>query len=156
MGRDTTRAIRRGLLTVALLICLVVLLPSLHAEVPVGTWVRRANQSGASATLVVEAAGSGRKLTFTVAIASGATFTMIVTTQLDGKDAPVYVNGKPSGETMAIRMVDDHHTINVIKMNGNPTNTQKSEFSADGKVIKVESTPMVSGEQSGTEYWDKK
>ena len=154
MGRHTARAIRRGFLTVALIIFLAGLLPVLRADsVPVGIWVRRPNQSGASATMVIEAAGSGRKLTFTVAIASGATFTMVVTTQLDGKDAPVYVDGKPSGETMAIRMIDDHHTINIIKMNGNSMTTQKSELSADGKVIKVESTPMVSG---GTEYWDKK
>ena len=121
-----------------------------------GTWVRRPNKDGPSSTMVIEAAGSGRKLTFKVPVASGGTSTMIVTTQLDGKDAPVSVDGKPSGETMAIRLIDDHHAINVIKMNGNPMLTQKSELSADGKVIKVESTSMVPGAQYGTEYWDKK
>jgi hypothetical protein len=106
--------------------------------------------------MVIEAAGTGRKLTFKVAVAGGGTSTMIVTTQLDGKDAQVLVDGKPSGETMAIRLIDDHHAINVIKMNGNPMLTQKSELSADGKVIKVESTSKVPGGQYGTEYWDKK
>lgn len=122
----------------------------------IGTWVRRPNKDGASSTMVIEAVGSGRKLTFKVPVASGGTSTMIVITQLDGKDAPVSVDGKPSGETMAIRLIDDRHAINVIKMNGNPMLTQKSELSADGKVIKVESTSMIPGAQYGTEYWDKK
>ena len=63
-------------------------------------------------------------------VAGGATSTLIVTTQGDGKDA--------------------------IKMGGNPMTTQKSELSADGKVIKVDSSATVPGQQNGTEYWDKK
>jgi hypothetical protein len=149
----------RGLLIkcIALVICLAGLIPILRADnIPVGTWVRRPNKDGGSSIMIVEAAGTGRKLTFKVAVAGGGTSTMIVTTQLDGKDAPVFVDDKPSGETMAIRKVDDHHALNFIKMNGNPMLTQKSELSADGKVIKVESTPMIPGGQYGTEYWDKK
>jgi len=57
---------------------------------------------------------------------------------------------------MAIRAIDDHHAINIIKMNGSPTTTQKSQLSADGKVIKVESSAMAPGQQNGFEYWDKK
>jgi hypothetical protein len=141
----------------ASVIALATLVPILHADnLPLGTWVRRPNKDGGSSTMLVEAAGAGRKLTFKVAVAGGGTSTMMVTTQLDGKDAQVYVDGKPSGETMAITKVDDHHTINVIKMNGSPMLTQKSELSPDGKVIKVESTSMVPGGQYGTEYWDKK
>ncbi len=140
---------------IALVVCLGSLVPVLRADMlAAGTWVRRPNKDGGSSTMIIEAVGTGRKLTFKVA-AGGGTVTMIVTTQLDGKDAPVLVDGKPSGETMAIRMIDDHHAINVIKMNGNPMVTQKSELSADGKVIKVESTSMVPGGQYGTEYWDK-
>jgi hypothetical protein len=142
---------------IALAICLAILAPMLRADMlAIGTWVRRPNKDGGSSTMVIEAAGTGRKLTFKVAVAGGGTATMIVTTQLDGKDAPVSVDGKPSGETMAIRLIDDRHAINVIKMNGNPMLTQKSELSADGKAIKVESTPMIPGGQYGTEYWDKK
>jgi hypothetical protein len=123
---------------------------------PIGTWVRRANKEGVSATMFVEVAGNGRKLTFKVAVAGGGTSTLIVTTLGDGKDAVVSVDGKPSGETMAIRKVDDHHAINILKMDGNPIATQKSELSADGKVIKVESTSLVPGAQNSLEYWDKK
>ena len=142
---------------IALVICLAGLVPILRADsMWIGTWVRRANKDGVNATLIIEAAGTARKLTFKVAVAGGGTSTMIVTTQWDGKDATVSVDGKPSAETMAIRTVDDRHTINIIKMSGNPMTTQKSELSADGKVIKVESSATVPGQQNGTEYWDKK
>ena len=141
----------------AVVIGLATLTAILHADqIPLGNWVRRPTKDGGSATMLVEGAGTGQKLTFKVAVANGGTATMVVTTQFDGKDATVFVDGKPSGETMAISKVDDHHTTNVIKMNGNPFVTQKSELSSDGKVIKTESTPMVSGAQGGVEYWDKK
>jgi hypothetical protein len=140
----------------ALVIGVSALAPTLLAEgIPVGTWVRRPTKGGISATMLVEPAGAGQKLTYKITLPNG-TSTMIMTTQYDGKDAQVYVDGKPSGETMAIRMVDDHHTTNVIKMNGNLFSTQKAELSADGKVIKVESTATGPGGQGGTEYWDKK
>jgi hypothetical protein len=57
---------------------------------------------------------------------------------------------------MAIRLIDDHHSINVIKMNGSPIVSQKSELSADGKLITVDSTPLGPGAPTGTEYWYKK
>ena len=142
---------------ITLVICLACLIPILRADsMWIGTWVRRANKDGVNATMIIEAAGTGKKLTFKVGVAGGGTSTLIVTTQGDGKDATVSVDGKPSPETMAIRTVDDRHTINIIKMGGNPMTTQKSELSADGKVIKVESNAMAPGQQNGIEYWDKK
>lgn len=142
---------------IALVICLAGLSPMLWADgIPTGTWVRRAGKDGITSTVVVEASGAGQKLTFKVKVGDGVTSTMIVTTLWDGKDAPVYVDGKPSKETMAIRMVDDRHTINVLKMDGKPFVTQKSELSADGKVIKTESVPTAPGAQNTVEYWDKK
>ena len=141
----------------ALVIGLATLAPILHADqIPGGNWVRRPTKDGGSATMLVEPAGTGQKLTFKFAIANGGTATMVVTTQFDGKDATVFVDGKPSGETMAISKVDDHHTTNVLKMNGNPFVTQKSELSADGKVIKTESISMVGGAPNSIEYWEKK
>ena len=141
---------------IALFICLAGLIPILPAaNLPTGTWVRRPI-AGGSATMIVEAAGAGQKYTFRVQVAGGGFSTMILTTQYDGKDAEVLVDGKPSGETMAIRMLDDHHVINILKMNGNPMVTQKSELSADGKTIKTESVSSVPGVQNPVEYWDKK
>jgi len=48
----------------------------------------------------------------------GTEMVMTVTPPFDGSDAPMLVNGKPSGQTMGIKWVDAHHTITVLKMNG--------------------------------------
>ena len=137
--------------------CLLSLISMVRAQsLPVGTWVRRPNNDSVNATLLIEAAGTGRKLTFKAQVAGGASTTMVVTTQMDGKDAQVSVDGKPSGQTMAMRMLDDRHIVNVLKINGNTMATQKSEISPDGKMIKTDTTASVPGQQNGTEYWDKK
>jgi len=137
--------------------CLLSLISMVRAQsLPVGTWVRRPNNDGINATLIIETAGTGRKLTFKAQVAGGASTAMVVTTQMDGKDAQVSVDGKPSGQTMAMRMLDDRHIVNVLKINGNTMATQKSEISPDGKMIKTDTTASVSGQQNGTEYWDKK
>lgn len=142
---------------VAFVVCLAGLTPILQADgLPVGTWVRRANQDGVNISMIIEAVGTGRRITMKVGVPGGATSTMMVTTQVDGKDVPVLVDGKPSSQTMAIRMIDDRHTVNIMKMNGNPIMTQKSEISADGKVIKDESTSATPGGQTSIQYWDKK
>ena len=142
---------------IALVICLAGLSPILWASgIPTGTWVRRANKDGISYTMFVEAAGTGQRLTLKLRLGDGGTSTMMVITQWDGKDAPVYVDGKPSGETMAMRMVDDRHTTTILKMGGKPIATQKSEVSADGKVINTETIYTAPEAQHTVEYWDKK
>jgi len=141
----------------ALVLCLAGLSPLLRADgIPTGTWVMRPNKNNTVSTMIVETAGTGQKFTFNVKVAGGGTATMVVTTQGDGKDAVVFVDGKPSDETMAIHKIDDRHFINVIKMDGKPMASQKSEVSADGKVIKVDGTPTAAGAQPTVEYWDKK
>ena len=142
---------------IALVICLAGLTPTLWADgIPTGTWVRRANKDSISSTMFVEAAGTGQKLTLKVKVGDGTTSTMTVTTQWDGKDATVYVEGKPSGETMALRMVDGRHATTILKLNGKPIATQKSELSADGKVIKTETIHTTPEAPNTIEYWDKK
>ena len=142
---------------IALVICLAGLSPMLWAGgIPTGTWVRRANKDGMSSTMRVEAAGASQKITLTFKVGDSGTSTMICTTQWDGQDAPVYIDGKLSGETMALRMVDDRHLTAIMKMAGKPFATQKSEVSADGKVIKTETIPETAGAQTTIEYWDKK
>jgi hypothetical protein len=85
---------------------------------------------------------------------------MTIVTQLDGKDAPVLLNGQPSGQTMAIKLIDDRHTFAVVKFQGREGSTAKSELSADGKVLKVENMMPSSAGGAGqviqVEYWDKK
>ena len=141
---------------IPLVVCLAGTISILRADsLPVGTWVRRDNKGGVGATLVIEAAGAGVKLTFRVTIRGQATGTLICTTKGDGKEEIVFMDGKPSGETMSIRRIDDRHTTNVVK-NGPVVVNQKSEVSADGKVITTESTPVSPPGPKTVEYWDKK
>ena len=64
---------------------------------------------------------------------------MTVDSPMDGREAPVLVGGKPSGETMAIKRVDDRHYSAVVKMNGKPFGTSNGTVSADGKTMTVDS-----------------
>ena len=141
---------------IALVICFTGLSAILWADgIQTGTWVRRANKDGISSTMLVEAAGAGQRITLKARFGGGATSTMIVTTYWDGKDATVYFDGKASDETMAMRVVDARHITTIMKMNGTPMATQKSEVSADGRVIKTETIPATPGAANTIEYWDK-
>ena len=85
---------------------------------------------------------------------------MIVESPFDGQEVPVLLDGKPSGETMAIKRLDDHHTFTVVKMNGKEFGTSKATLSSDGKKITVENdfAASVGGNPAGkhTEVWVKK
>ena len=99
----------------------------------------------------------GRRVTYHLV---GTEMVMTITSPFDGSEAPVLVDGKPSGETMAIKWVDNHHTITVVKMNGKAFGTSKAAFSADGKMITVENdyTSTAGGQPVGkqTEIWVRK
>jgi len=85
---------------------------------------------------------------------------MVIETLLDGSDAPALIGGKPSGETLAIRQIDDRHATAVLKMNGKPFGTAKGTLSADRKTLTVEDdfTSTAGGQQVGkqTETWIRK
>ena len=125
----------------------------------VGTWVRRDTKEPIHITVKVEAASAGLKLTYTIITAQApAGQVMTVLTQLDGKDAAAMVDGKPSGETMAIQSIDSRHTNAIVKMQGQQMGSSKSEISLDGKVLKSENTANGPDGKPATtvEYWDKK
>ena len=132
-----------------------------HAQLEVGTWVRTPTQSmPESMTMTIETCcGSGRRLTYHVA-ADKTEMVLIVETKLDGSEAPVLVNGKPSGETMAITRLDAHHASTILRMNGKEFGTSKATLSADGKTISVinDYTSADSGYPAGiyTETWVRK
>jgi hypothetical protein len=69
------------------------------------------------------------------------------------------MNGKPTGETMAIKRVDAHHASTVLKMNGQQFGTSEATLSADGKTLTVRNdlTASGGGQQAGkhTEIWVK-
>ena len=78
----------------------------------------------------------GRRLTYHVDI-NGTETLLFVETKLDGSEAPVMMNGKASGETMAITRVDAHHASTVLRMNGKPFGTSQATLSADGRTLTV-------------------
>ena len=73
----------------------------LYAQLEVGTWVRTPTKATPDAmTMKIEVCcGGGRRLTYSMA-AGKQIILMLLETKLDGSEAPVLINGKPSGETM--------------------------------------------------------
>lgn len=132
----------------------------LRGQTGIGTWVQqRAASAGGGLTMTVEACcNGGRRLIYRINGRSDVLMT--VESPMDGREVPVLVAGKPSGETMAIKLLDDHHTFTVLKMNGQPFGTSKATLSADGKTLTVENdiTAAGRGQTVGkqTEVWVRK
>jgi hypothetical protein len=134
---------------------------SLHAQMEIGTWVRQDTASRAGTmTMDVEACcHGGRRLTYHILL--GETKSLLtVESPFDGTEAPVLMNGKPTGETMAIKRVDAHHASTVVKMNGTPFGTSEATLSADGNTLTVlnDFASQAGGQQLGkhTEIWVRK
>ena len=110
----------------------------LYAQLEVGTWVRTPTKAtpGAMTMKIEVCCGGGRRLTYSI-VAGKQIMLMLVETKLDGSEAPVLVDGKPSGETMAITRVDANHASTIIRMNGKEFATSKATLSADGKTLSV-------------------
>ena len=53
--------------------------------------------------MTVEAVGTGWRLTYKIAGQAPGSPVSTVLTPLDGKDVPLLIDGKPSGETMGIK-----------------------------------------------------
>lgn len=133
---------------------------SLHAQLGVGTWVRQATASMPSMTMTVEACcNGGRRLIYRVEI-NGTKTLLTLESRFDGSDAPVLMDGKPSGETMAIKRVDDRHLFTVLKMNGKAFGTSNATLSVDGKMLTVLNDFSASGGGQpvgkSTETWVRK
>jgi len=148
----------------AAFVCAAALLGSLgptspaHAQIGVGTWVRQAGAATpGNMTMTVEpCCNGGRRLTYRM---NNAELLMVVESPFDGKEVPVLVGGKPSGETMAITQVDPRHTSTVVKMNGKPFGISKSALSADARTLMVENDFSSSGGNPAgktTETWVRK
>lgn len=134
----------------------------LQAQITVGTWVRQPGPTTpGDVTMTAEpCCNGGRRLTYHMKIGN-ETVVMVVESPFNGTEVPVLVGGKPSGETMAIKTIDNLHWTAVLKMNGGqPFGTSKGEFSADGKTLTVENniTFAAAGQQIGVqkEVWLKK
>jgi hypothetical protein len=152
----------RRSLTVSVAIAVVTawLAPADAADSPVGTWVKKSEAGKPAMTLTIDSWGRGKaKLTYDIKI-KDTSMVLTIVSALDGNDAPVLINGKPSGETMAIKVIDARHSSTVLKMNGKLFGTSKGAFSADFNTLTVESdyASAVAGNTPGksTETWTRK
>jgi hypothetical protein len=133
---------------------------ALRAQTGIGTWVQQGKTSAAGGlTMTVEACcKGGRRLIYR--LNGSATVLMTIDSPMDGSEVPVLAAGKPTGETMGIKLLDDHHTVTVLKMNGKPFGTSKATLSADGKTLTIENevTSGIGGQTVGkqTEIWVRK
>jgi hypothetical protein len=133
---------------------------SLEAQLGVGIWVRNVTrESQAKMTMTVEpCCGNGYRLTYRFPM-SEQEMVLMVESPFDGSEAPVLANGKPSGETMAIKRLDAHHSSTVLKMNGEQFGVSNSTLSPDGTTLTVinEFTSTAAGNQLGkvTETWTR-
>ena len=128
-----------------------------HAQLGVGTaWVRTDAQ-GKGIVLNVEACcNGGLRLVYQAPPGQPAS-TMSVDSPMNGTEAPALIDGKPSGETMAIKRVDDHHLTAILKMNGQPFATYSGTVSPDNKALTVDSVYGTGSQtQKITETWVRK
>ena len=130
-----------------------------QAQLAVGSsWVRT-DESGKGIVMSVEACCSGGlRLVYRVPPMSGQpAMTMSVDSPMDGTEAPTMMGGKASGQTMAIKRVDDHHYSAVLKMNGQLFATYNATVSPDNKTMTVEGMTQAAGtSQKMTETWVRK
>ena len=141
-------------------LCLVSAASTAWAQLSVGTWIKRPS-STPPMMMVIEPAGPGLKITYRMLGADGKALNqnvMTVVTALDGKDAPTMVDGKATGQTMAITRVDANHSVTVVKMQGKEFGTSRAEISPDGKTMKVENDVSAVNPSAGkqVEYWDRR
>lgn len=130
-----------------------------RAQLAVGTTWVRTDEAGKGIVLNVEACcNGGRRLVYHIPSMGGQpASTMSIDSPMNGTEAPTLVAGKPSGQTMAIKRVDDHHLTAVLKVNGQPAATYNGTISADNKSMTVDGV-VGTGSQALklTETWVRK
>ncbi|TKB89549.1 MAG: hypothetical protein E8D41_13155 [Nitrospira sp.] len=122
-----------------------------------GAWVLRVPPQEGRLIMTVEEVDTGWTLTYQVVGPDAPASTVsTVQTPLNGKEVPLLVNGKPSGQTMGIKRIDTYRTVTILKFKGKETGVSKAEVSPDGKVLKIE-IDYVSSNPIGKEiqYWDR-
>jgi len=150
----------RGVLALSGFIAAFAMPNAVHAQLGVGTWQRQSDKGSkevAAMTMTVDpCCNGGYRLTYHIEIGDTKSV-MKVESPFDGTAVPVFVDGKPSGETMAIKRLDDHRYTAVMKMNGAPFGTSNGTVSADSKTLTVESVSNAGGKADKViETWVKK
>jgi len=150
--RTTTR-----LICLAAFLSLVAWVNQANAQWAVGTTWIRTDDAGKGMTLSISACcNGGYRLTYQMP-PMGAQPAMVLTVDspLDGTDVPALMAGKPSGQSMALKRVDDRHYAAVVKFNGQPMMTSTGVVSADGKTLTVEDVNQGGGTKT-VETWVRK
>ena len=129
--------------------------PAAAADSPVGTWAKKVEAGKPAMTLTIEEWRPGKaKLTWHL---PKVKMVLSLVSAVDGSDAPLLIDGKPSGQTMAVKLLDKRHAVTTAKMNGKLFGTSKSTFSEDFKTLTVENdyAESVGGNKAGksTETW---
>jgi hypothetical protein len=111
--------------------------------------------------MIIEPAGPGIKITYRMLGPDGNPMNqnvITVITALDGKEAPMIMDGKATGQTMATLRTDANHASTIVKLQGKDFGMSLTELSPDGKTMKVENDFSISNPSVGkqVEYWDKK
>ena len=147
----------------AIVLCLLTVNAAAWAQLPlpVGTWIKRSSPTPPMMMMVIEPAGPGIKITYRMLDPDGkATNQGVLTlvTALDGKEVPMMIDGKESGQTMAVLRTDANHASTIIKMQGKDFARSTTELSPDGKTMKVENDFSAMNPSAGKqiEFWDKK
>jgi hypothetical protein len=147
------------LLVMAVLVTTVASAPPADAaDSPIGTYQKKVENGQPGMTMKIEEWAPGKaKLTYHI---KNPPIVLTIVSALDGTEAPVLMNGKPSGETMAIKLIDKLHPSTVVKMDGKPFSTSTGTFSPDFKTLTVENdfSAPASGNKPGksTEIWIRK
>jgi hypothetical protein len=129
-------------------------LPADAAESPVGTYVKKAEAGKPAMTMTIEQWAPGKaRLTYRI---QDPPIVLTIVSALDGSESPVLMNGKPSGETMAIKLVDRLHSSTIVKMGGKPFGTSKGTFSPDFSTLTVENDFSGGAAGTSTERWIRK
>ena len=152
-----SRTTLRFLAAAAVLFALEARAP-LHAQLEIGTWVQRSGPSKDMMLKIEACCHGGRRLSYM--LAGNPDVMLQLESALDGSEAPVLSKGKPTGETMAIKRVDQYHVVNTLKMDGKQFGTSTATLSPDGKTLTVETdiTFAAGGQAIGKqkEVWIKK
>ena len=126
-----------------------------RAQIRVGNWVRT-DAAGQRMTMTVETCcKGGYHLTYHVPVGGGQPpVIMTVALPMDGTEVPTMIAGKPTGQMMSAKRVDDHHYTGAVKQNGKLSLTNTATLSTDGKTLTVED--KIAGGATVTETWVKK
>jgi len=132
--------------------------PAQAADSPVGTYLKKAEAGKPAMSMTIEQWAPGKaKLTYHI---KDPPIVLTIVSALDGSESPVLMNGKPSGETMAIKVLDKLHSSTVVKMDGKAFGTSKGTFAPDFSTLTVENDffGAAAGGAAGksTERWIRK